>query len=118
MPISFEQVPANLRRPGVYAEISSERAIQGPVLKPYKALLIGQKRSAGTVAELVPTRITNAGQAAAYFGSGSMLHGMAEAYFANNRFTETWAVAIDDAGGATAATGSLAFTGPRSSRSR
>lgn len=108
-PISFNQLPANLRRPGVYAEISNERAIQGVVLKPYRLLMIGQRRTAGTVAELVPTRITSAGQAAAYFGSGSMLHGMAEAHFQNNRFTELWACAIDDPAGGTAATGTLVF---------
>lgn len=112
MPISFNEVPANHRIPGFYAEIDSSRAIQGAQLKPYRALLIGQKLSGGTVAELVPTRITSAAQASAYFGVGSMLHGMAEAYFAGNQFTETWAVAIDDAAGATASEGTLAFTGP------
>lgn len=112
MPISFDRIPTTIRTPGFLAEFSSERAIQGVQLKPYKVLLIGQKLAAGSVAELVPTRITSPSQASAYFGTASQLHGMAEAYFANNAFTETWAVAIDDPGGGVQATGTLTFGGP------
>lgn len=112
MAISFSQIPATLRTPGFFAEISSELATTGEGVKPYKALLIGQKLAAGTQAELVPVLLTSVSQAAALFGNGSQLHGIAEAWFANNGFTETWAVAIDDAGGAVDAAGTLTFTGP------
>lgn len=111
MLISFNEIPSNLRIPGFYAEFDASRALRGAQLKPYRALLIGQRRSAGTVAELVPTRITSAAQASAYFGVGSMLHGMAEAWFASQQFTELWAVALDDPDGGTAASGELAFSG-------
>lgn len=65
----------------------------------------------GTEAELVPRQLTSANQASTLFGRGSHLHGMADALFRNNLFTEAWAVAQDDAGSATAANWTVTFTG-------
>ncbi len=78
---------------------------------PYKGMLIGQKTTAGTVAALTPKRVTSAAQAAKYFGAGSSLHRMALAWFANNTFSELWAVAFDDPGAGAAAVGSVTFGG-------
>jgi phage tail sheath gpL-like len=41
-----------------------------------------------------------------------MLHRMALAYFANNRFTETWIGVLADNGAGVAATGTITITGP------
>ena len=111
MTISFNSVPSNLRTPGVYAEYAARLQSAGAVIQPYKMLVLGQRITAGTVAELVPTRLTSVEQAATYFGAGSMLHGMAKNLFANNEVTEAWFCAIDDAGGSVAAAGSFTFTG-------
>ena len=60
---------------------------------------------------LTPVRVTSDTQAADYFGAGSMLHGMFQALFANDRTTEKWAIALDDDSSAVAASGSIKFTG-------
>ena len=104
-------IPA-LRVPFVYVEFDSSRAFQGPAILKYKVLLIGQRTSTGSVAELVLKTLTSADKAAEYFGNGSMLHRMAIAYFANNKITETYAIALDDGGSGVAATGTFAITGP------
>lgn len=109
--ISFNEIPISLRVPYVYTEYDSTRANQGPGTQPYKALLIGGKTSAGTQAVSTPVRITSAAQAASLFGAGSTLHRQAIAWFAENTFTETWAVALSEPTGAKAA-GSITFTGP------
>jgi len=112
MTISFNGIPATLRVPFVYVEISNENAVQGATIQPYKILVIGQRLTAGTVAKNIPTRVTSAAQAKQYFGAGSMLAHMIEAQMRVNTFTETWAVGLDDDPAGVAATGSIAFTGP------
>lgn len=109
--ISFNEIPLNIRVPYVYTEYDSTRANQGPGIQPFKALMLGQRLSTGTVAALTPTRITSVAQAKKYFGAGSSLHRMAIAWFKENNFTELWACAFDDPTGNKAA-GSIAVTGP------
>lgn len=112
MPISFNEIPVNLRVPYVYTEYDATRANQGPGIQPFKALIIGQRLNAGTVPALTPIRITSVAQAKKYFGEGSILHRQAMGWFADNTATEVWAVAFNDPSGSVAATGTLAFTGP------
>lgn len=112
MPISFDQIPINLRVPYVYTEYNSTRANQGPGVQPFKGLIIGQRLTSGSIAALTPIRITSAAQAKKYFGEGSILHRQALGWFADNQTTEVWAVAFDDPSGSAAAAGSISFAGP------
>lgn len=115
MSISFNEVPSSIRTPFVAIEFdSSASAGNRPAVQPYKALLIGQRLSGGSVSELVPTRISSAKAAQTAFGSGSMLSHMAEAWFANNTFSELWAVALDDDSAGVQAEAEITFTGPAS----
>lgn len=111
MAISFNQIPAGMRVPFAYVEFDASGARRGSSVQPYKILVMGQKTSSGSVDELVPTRVTSKEQAAAYFGAGSLLHGMFTALFANNKTTEAIAIAIDDATSSAAAVGALLFGG-------
>ena len=111
MTISFERVPVNLRTPGVYVEFSNRNAVPGLLGIPYKILVLGQRLSTGTIAALTPVRVTSESEAKTLFGQGSMLHQMFVALKANNRFTESWAVALDDNGAGVSATGSITFSG-------
>ena len=111
MPIGFNEVPRNIRVPFVYVEFDNSRAVRGPALQPYRILVIGQRLAAGTVAALTPVRVTSAAQAGGFFGAGSMLAAMLEKVLQNDGLTETWAVALDDAGTGTAATGTITVGG-------
>lgn len=111
MTISFNQIPANRKVPFVYVEFDNKKAIQGSGTMPWKALVIGQKTSAGTQAVETPVNLTSADQALEKFGAGSQLHKMMEAFFNNNQSTEVVAVALADAAGA-AASGSFVISGP------
>jgi phage tail sheath gpL-like len=111
MSVSFNAIPIDIRTPGQYIEIDNSRAVQGlPVIR-HKILVIGQRLTAGTVAQGVPTRITSKGQAEACFGRGSMLSSMFNALKEANNYTESWGLALDDAGAGVAATGTVAFGG-------
>lgn len=105
-------IPTNLRVPFVSVEFDSSRAFQGASVLNYKALLIGQRLSTGTKSAGTIERVTSADKARQYFGAGSLLALMFEAWFNNNKFTEVYGYAFDDAGGSTAATGQLVVSGP------
>ncbi|RMG60284.1 MAG: phage tail protein [Gammaproteobacteria bacterium] len=108
--ISFSQIPASLRLPGTYLEFDASLA--GLAQASFKRLIIGQRLASGTVAANVPTRVTSVAQAEEYFGRGSMLASMLAHVMAIDPWTETWAIALDDNGAGTAATGTITGTGP------
>jgi len=111
MTISFNQIPNNIRVPGVYAEVTNQLA-QSAQSQNTRILVIGQRLSTGTVTAGVPTLITTKEQAITSFGRGSMLANMFDTLFANNPYTEKWAVALDDNGAGAKAVGKVSITGP------
>lgn len=111
MTISFNEVPSNLRVPFVYAEFDNSNAIQGPQLQPYKILMMGSKLAAGTKAAETLNLVTSAEQAAEFFGSGSMLADMADAFLTENKINELYCVPLDDAIAGVLSTGEILFSG-------
>jgi phage tail sheath gpL-like len=107
--LPFNQLPASLRLPGVYIEIDNTLAAQAEM--EFKVLVIGQRLTAGTVAQGVPTRVTNEAQAELFFGRGSMLAEQLKAMKAVDRFMETWAIALDDNAAGVLATGTVTIGG-------
>jgi len=108
--ISLNQIPIDIRTPGAYIEIDNSQALRGLPGIPSRILVLGQRLAAGTVAAQVPTRVLDEAEAEAFFGRGSMQHLMFRALKANNAYTETWAIALDDGAGV-AASGSVKFGG-------
>ncbi len=109
-PISFTSVPNNLRLPFVAVEFDSSRAQQGPALLSYKALIVGQKLTAGTATADALYKITTVDQAITLGGRGSMLHRQALAWFSSNRSTELWLGVLADNGAGIAAQGTITVT--------
>ena len=104
--VSFNEVPDSIRVPGIYIEIDPSHAVSGSPNMERRLLLIGQRLATGNVPAGTPVRLlSQAGdQAAAAFGRGSMLHGMAKAARKASAYVDLWAIALDDnAGGAQAA---------------
>lgn len=108
MSIAFNEIPADVRVPGVLTEVDGARAISGAQIKPMRVVMFGGRITAGTVAQKIPKKVTSVADARTWFGAGSMLHGMVAAYLANKHEFDLTCVALDDAGGGTAA--SLAIT--------
>lgn len=111
MPIGFNEVPAGIRVPFLYAEFDNSNAVRGAGTQPYKTLLIAQKLAAGTKAALEKHIITSFEQAKEYFGAGSQIANMAKKYLDVNKFNELHCVAMDDAGAAVASDGAILLTG-------
>lgn len=109
--ISFNTIPADIRTPGQHIEFDSSRAVSGLPPIQNRVLIVGQVLAAGTADALTLQPVVEASQAVALFGRGSMLARMVAAYKKADRYSEVVAIGLDDAGGATAASGTLTLTG-------
>src|SRR4051812_3119856 len=113
MPISFSQIPSDIKVPLYWVEVDPSKA--GLPTLGLRALLAGTMLSApatdGTPPD-VPIAVGSQAQADAHFGQGSELSRMFKAYFANNFANEVWAVGLAEPVGATAAHGNVTLTAP------
>jgi phage tail sheath gpL-like len=109
---SFTQIPSGIETPFIAIEFNGVKSATGVAVKQRRLLIVGQRLNTGTIPALQPKQVTDANTGSVYFGKGSMLHRMLQEAFKQNTFTETWAVALDDLGGGTQATGALQVTGP------
>lgn len=109
--ITFDTIPASIRKPGAYFEFNSKLAVRTLPSNKQRLLIIGQRLTTGTVAALAPTRVFSDEEAAQYFGRGSLLHLMIKAAIRANRYAEITAVALEDAATSVAATNTLTITG-------
>lgn len=113
--IVFNQIPVDIRTPGVYIEIDNSQALKGLPGMPRKLLVLTQRLATGTVAAGVPTRITGKGQGEVYFGRGSLGHLMCDALMnalrVANATADVYAVALDDLAAGVAASGSITVAG-------
>lgn len=111
MTIPFNQVPANMRVPFLYAEFDNSNAVQGPQTQPYNIIMIGPMLNAGTKAEKTKNLVTSPEDAKLFFGAGSLLAEMAAKYLNINRTNELYCIGLEDDAAGVAATGSVKLTG-------
>lgn len=100
----FNNIPSTVRVPGVYIEFDNTRSNLGVQVMPRKALMIGQKKAAGTLAVNTIQQVFTLDQVRALAGRGSMLDHMAEAWFAANQYTPLYICVLADNGAGVAAT--------------
>jgi len=112
MTISFNQVPSNIRVPGVYTEIDNSRALAGAQRLNYRRLLIGTKLAAGTAPVNVPVQCLSSAAGEGLFGAGSVAAGMVAAALAADAFTDLWVLPILDPAAGALATATITVTGP------
>jgi len=108
MPISFSQIPADLKIPLYWVEVDPSRA--GIPLIHQPALLVGTMTSDGDAQPNVPIAIGTQAQANAHFGIGSEVARMFRTYFANNFANEVWGLGVPEPLGASAAAGAVVIT--------
>ncbi|MEP3245104.1 MAG: phage tail sheath C-terminal domain-containing protein [Sneathiella sp.] len=111
--VSFNNIPRNINVPLFYAELDNSKAFQ---FNPeQKTLIVGQRLTSGIASVDEIILVASASQAREYFGVGSHLATMVEAYRDNDPFTELWCLPVDDDGAAVAATGTVVVSGPATS---
>jgi len=110
--ITFDTIPASVRKPGKYFEFNTKLAVRTLPANKQKMLIIGQRLATGSVAEAVPTAIFSDAAAAEGFGYGSISHQMAHAAIVANQYLDLTIVALDDAATAQKAGGTNTIGGP------
>lgn len=111
--ISFDNIPASIRKPGKYFEYNTKLAVR--TLPPHRdrVLIIGQRLSAGTVAQAIPTQVFSDAEAATYFGEGSIAHLMVRAAIKANAYLDLSVCALNDSSSDPVARAeTLTLTGP------
>jgi phage tail sheath gpL-like len=111
MPISFSQIPSNIKVPLYWVEVDPSKA--GLPQLGLRALIVGTMLDAmngGHAPPDVPLAIGSQAQADAAFGQGSEIARMFKAYFANNFANEVWGLGVSETVAATAATGTIKIT--------
>jgi phage tail sheath gpL-like len=108
MPISFAQIPENIKVPLYWVEVDPSKA--GLPTLNLRALLVGTMTADGDATPDVPIAIGTQAQADGRFGIGSELSRMFAAYYANNFANEVWGLGVAEPVGGTAATGTLTVT--------
>lgn len=111
MPITFNQIPANLRLPGVRVEIDPSGAVRGLTGFPARVLVLGQKLSTGTATAGVPVQVFDAAQAVGLFGRHSMLARMFERFKQADEDSPVYAIPLADLSGGVQATGTVTIGG-------
>lgn len=112
MSLMLNVIPINWLVPGAYLGVDNSGAVAGIPAQRKPVLLVGLRRSTGTVPQAVVKPITGIDQGATYFGRGSQLAAMVEKYWKANPYSELYAVALDEDGAGVKATSTLTVTGP------
>lgn len=103
---AFTGIASNILVPLFYARFDPSLAGVSSAVR--RALIVGPSTVAAAAAL---TYVPSVAFAAQTWGAGSPIAAMVAAFRANEPVNEVWAIAYPDAGGATAATGTITFTG-------
>jgi phage tail sheath gpL-like len=110
MPISFSQIPSDIKVPLYWVEVDPSMA--GLPQLGLRALIVGTALAGGDVDLEVPVAVGSQAQADAHWGQGSEISRMFTAFFANNFSNEVWGVGVGEPTGGTAASGTITVTTP------
>jgi len=110
MPISFNNIPADLKIPLYWVEVDPSQAGIPMIHQP--SLLVGIATSLGAAPHDIALAIGTQAQADHAFGAGSMLARLFRTFFANNFANEVWGLPVGEPTGGTAATGTITVANP------
>lgn len=96
--VAFNQIPTDVRTPGVFVEVDPSQAEQGVFVAELRSVLIAQKLAAGNLAAGQVQSVTSHEAVVAAAGAGSMADRMAKRWFEVNPITPLDLVLLDDAG--------------------
>ncbi|TVO57525.1 phage tail sheath C-terminal domain-containing protein [Denitromonas halophila] len=113
--ISFDQIPSSIRKPGKYFEFNTKLAVRTLPGNRQETLIVAQKLAAGSQAAGVAVEVFGDDEAAEYFGEGSIAHLMVRAALVANPYLALSVIAMDDAVGSAAATGTITLAGTATS---
>jgi phage tail sheath gpL-like len=108
MPISFSNIPANIKVPLYWVEVDPSMA--GLPTVNLISLVVGVMTSDGDAVHDIPIPIGSQAQADKHFGPGSELSRMFQAFYKNNFANEVWGLPLAEPTGGVASTGTINVT--------
>ncbi len=109
--VSFDTIPASIRKPGKYFEFNTRLAVRTLPANVQKVIIIAGKTSEGTLAPLTPVDIYSDLEARTFAGAGSLAHLMCRAAIRAYPYLRLQLVTVEDDSTGLAATGKVVFTG-------
>lgn len=110
--ISFDSIPASIRKPGKYFEFNTKLAVRTLPANAQKVLIVGQRLATGSLAALTVVNVFSDAEAASYFGEGSIVHRMVRSAIRAYAYLDLSVIALDDPEAGLVASGSVALLGP------
>jgi phage tail sheath gpL-like len=110
MPISFNNIPADLKIPLYWVEVDPSQAGIPMIHQP--SLLVGICTTLGAAPRDIALAIGTQAQADHAFGPGSELSRLFRTFFANNFANEVWGLPMGEPAGGAAATGTITVANP------
>lgn len=112
--ITFDSIPASIRKPGKYFEFNNSLAIRTLPSNLARVLVIAQMLSTGSATANTIQQVFDEATAAALFGRGSQAHRMCKAAIRANPYLQLFVMPVADNGAGVAATATITYTGPAS----
>lgn len=109
--VSFDNIPASIRKPGKYFEFNTKLAVRTLATNPQTVLIVAQKTADGTATENVPVQVFDTDTAGKLFGFGSQAASMVKAAMRAYSYVDLSVLPIADDSAGIAASGSLKLTG-------
>lgn len=109
--ISFDTLPASIRKPGKYFEFNTKLAVRTLPANVQRMLIVAQGTAEGSQPALTPVEVFSDEEARALFGTGSLAHLMVRAAITANPYLRLTVVTVPDDAAGIAATGKLTLTG-------
>jgi phage tail sheath gpL-like len=110
MPISFSNIPSNLKIPLYWVEVDPSMAGLPLIVQP--SLLVGVMNADGDAVPNVPIAIGTQAQADKAYGQGSELSRMFRSFFNNNFANEVWGLGVPEPAASTPATADIQVATP------
>ena len=109
--VSFDNIPASIRKPGKYLEFNTKLAVRTLATNPQTVLIIAQKTADGTAAEKTPVQVFDTDTAGKLFGVGSQAARMVRVAMRAYGYVDLSVLPVADDSAGVAASGSLKLTG-------
>ena len=109
--ISFDTLPASIRKPGKYIEFNTRLAVRTLPANVQRSVIIAQRNADAPLPPLTPTQVFSDVQARDLAGLGSQAHAMVRASIRANPYQHLTLLLVDADPAALAAEGSVTFNG-------
>ena len=109
--ISFDTLPASIRKPGKYFEFNTKLAVRTLPANVQRVLIVAQGTAEGSQPALTPVEVFSDEEARTLFGTGSLAHLMVRAAITANPYLRLSVITVADDAAGIAATGKVALSG-------